>query len=99
MSKLVNVIEVAAVAVVVEAVADDELVGDAEADVVDGEVRFVGVGLHGHGGDAHVFRAGLGQHVVQVDVGVAGIDDVLEDEDPFPANVLVEADEAVDAAG
>lgn len=98
-NNLINIIQIPSVAVVVEAAAHNEFVGDAESDVMDGQVGFVSLGFHGHGGHTYVLCAGFGQYLVQVDVGSASIDDVFEDDDPLTAHVLVETDEAVDFAG
>ena len=98
-NNLINIIQIPAVAVVVEAAAHDEFVGDADADVMHGQAGFVGIGLHGHSGHAHILCTGFGQYLVQMDVGSASIDDVFEDDDPLSAHVLVETDEAIDFAG
>src|SRR5438309_3201654 len=73
--------EVAVVLGVVEAVADDELVGDREPDVVDRDVDEAPGGLVEQGADPERLRVLAAQVADQVIERQAGIDDVFHDQD------------------
>ena len=68
----------------VEPVADDELVLDDEADVVQRDAHARARGLVQQGADAHAGRMAGGEVVEQELHGEAGVDDVLDDEDVLP---------------
>ena len=66
---------------VVEAVADDELVRDVEADVADRHVDLGGLGLAQQRADLDRGRAARPEVAQQPGQRQAGVDDVLDDED------------------
>src|SRR6478672_9309070 len=91
--------QVAVLLVVVEAVADDELVGDVEADVLHRDVDLDDVGLAQQRADLD--RGGAARLEVGLDPRErqAGVDDVLDDEHVAAADVGVEVLEDADDAG
>lgn len=93
---MIDVVEVTAIAVVVETSSDDELVRDGEAEIVDRQVELVCVRLVGHRGDAQVPEAHGLEHIDEVLVGASRIDDVLDDNNTLAVKVVVEPDEILD---
>src|SRR5699024_4137083 len=84
---------------VVQAVADDELVGDVESDVRDVELRGQGVGLAQQGDDLERPRVAVAKVLHQPRQGEAGVDDVLEDHHVAALDVAVAVLEDADDAG
>jgi hypothetical protein len=84
---------------VVHAVADDEEVGDGEADVVGLDVLDAARGLVEQGGDAQGFGVVLKEELAQVGEGEAGVENVFDDEDVFALDGLVEVLDELDGAG
>src|SRR3954471_10508015 len=92
--------QVAVLLRVVQAVADDELVGDVEAEVADVEVHLLDAFLAQERGDLE--RGGLasGEVPQQVFERQARVDDVLDDQDVEVAEVVIEVlEDAHDAGG
>src|SRR3954468_11660525 len=73
--------EVSVLAGIVQAVAHDELVFDAEADVIDGDVDLPPRRLAEQAGGADVTRRTRLQDVLQVRQREASVDDVFDDQD------------------
>ena len=91
-----DVAESAALLVVVEAVADDEVVGDLEGRIADVERRLQLVGLDEEGADADgggMAGAYLLDHAPH---GAPRVDDVLDDDDVAAREVLVDAHHLLD---
>lgn len=84
---------------VVEAVADDELVGNVEADPLDVDRDLGRLGLPQEGADLQGGGLAGAEVRQQPGQGQAGVDDVLDDQDVLALDVGVEVLEDPDDAG
>ena len=91
--------EVAIALGVIHAKADDEEVGDGEADVVRIDVFLAAGGLVEEGGDAEALGVLLEEELAQIAEGEAGVEYVFHDEDVFAFDGLVEVLDELDCAG
>jgi hypothetical protein len=83
----------------VEAVADEELVGNDEADVADGKVVYqAAVRAVEQGDDGERARRAEGQSLHEVPERQAGVDDVLDDQDVAAFDLAVEVLQKSDRA-
>ena len=94
-----HLLQVAILAVVVEAVADDEFVGDFEAGPVGLHGDFVASSLFEQDADFHVGRAEFLQARGEGGKGAAGVENVIDDEDVPTRDRLADDAEAADFTG
>jgi len=76
--------QVAALFVVIQAVAHHEIIGDGEAQVIDGDVHLVPLGLVQQGAHLQAARLAVQQQLTHGADGVTRVDDVV-DQDHVPA--------------
>jgi hypothetical protein len=91
--------EVAVALGVVHAVADDEEVGDGEANVVGLDFFDAAGGLVEQRGDAQGLGVVLKEELAQVSEGEAGVENVFDDQDVLAFDGLVEILDELDGAG
>ena len=84
---------------VVHAVADDEEVGDGEANVVGLDALDAAGGFIEQGGDAQRFGVVLEEELAKEGESEAGVENVFDDEDVLPFDGLVEVFDELDCAG
>lgn len=97
--ELVHQRQIAPEAVVIESVTYDELVRDADADVVDPDVFLVCFGLEEQRRDLEMLDVLGLENRFELLYGVSRIDDVLDDDHAAAFQVLIEPDELPDFVG
>jgi len=77
----INISQIAALLVVVEAIADDEVVGNLEGSILDVEWHLQLLGLHEQGADVDGGRIARAEGFNHALHGATCVDDVLDDDD------------------
>jgi len=97
--KQVDVLEVAVVFGVVHAVADDEVVGDFEGDVVGLDGDEAALGFVEAGGDLEGGGLVLEHEAAEVGEGKAGVEDVFDEDDVLAFDGIVDVLDELDGSG
>jgi len=94
--QLINFGQIASETVVIETVADDEFIRDANADVIDLDVFLIRFGFEKQRGDLEMLDVLFFEQRLEFLDRISGIDDVFDDDDASAGQVLVEAYELLD---
>ena len=92
----IDIAGVSTPSVVVEAVADDEVIGNLEGDVLDVEVNLEGIGFEEQGADVNLRWLPCSQILDETLHGEATVDDVFNDDDASSGDALGEAQDLLD---
>lgn len=93
-----NLGDIATVAVVVETIADDEIVGNLDGDVVGFEIDLAVLGFEEHCCNADIGCALILALLDEALDGDARVDNILDDDDRSACEILIKSDELLDDA-